>query len=325
MAGDEKLEGGEATGKVPAAQPFSEPATVAGAKCAGIIAGAADLRSKLANFGKEISETPAPAKEAADVAAVKDPAEAPAPEVPAAVVTNPAGPDKAKEASEYVPGDYLLKVAFALMENSDGQALVLRTLSELRGQDEAQALVKAAADEAGTFLRDYTIARLQEADREAEQLKMAAAQQQLANYYAELTKGATAEQLQAIEDTAMRYKLASEPFTENPVAMQLMEFGADAAQKVAAAIEQGMSPEEAAMMAGAGGAPAEGPPSPEELEAALSTLVEQGIITPEEAQQLMAEILGGGAGAEQGMPPEMEQKQAAIREELSKIATEVVS
>lgn len=296
-AAEAKIEPGESTGKVTAAQDFVEPASVAGAKsAANVIQGAAELRSKLANFGKTI-ETATPAT----------------PELTAET-----------KSAAYVPGDFLLKVAFHLMESSAGQALVNQALDEVMGHDKAAALMKRAADEHADFLRDYTVLRLQEAEIEAEQMKQAAFEQQLAHQYYELTKGASAEQLAAIDQSAELIKGASTLFADHPLAAQWANFGIMAAEKAAAAMEQGMAPDEAAAMAAAEGA-GEGAPSPEELQSALMVLVEQGAITPEQAEQLMMELLGGGAAGGAGMEGEDPTKQAAVNEALSKIASTIFS
>lgn len=317
-AGEAKVEHGESTGKVTPAQDYVEPTSVAGAKsAANLIEGAAILRNKLANFGQAA------------------PAAAPAvPEVaPAAVPATPAAeaPVDGTKSASYVPGDTLLKVAFHLMESSAGQALINSALDEVLGHEKTAALMKQAADEHANFLREYTVSRLQQAELEQQQLKAAAEQQQRAQAFYELTKGASAEQLQAIDATSELIKGASAMFEDHPEAMFCAQLGFAAAEKVAAAMEQGMPPEEAAAMAGAEGTGGEGAPSPEELQSALMVLVEQGIISPEEAEQLMAEIAGGGApggeggmppGAEGGMPPEAA-KQAAVQDALSKIASTI--
>lgn len=318
-AGDSKIQVGPGGGSVsvPAATAFNEAASVGSAsKAAGLIAGAAALRSKLANFGKEVAvlETEkADSKAKAQAAGGK---------------TEDEGDDK--EAS-YVPGDYLMKIAFHLMQSPEGLSSVNRAMDEILGQEAAQSLVKAAADEQASFLRDYTIGRINQAEAEAQQLKQAAAQRDAQEYYAALTKGASAEELQAIDNSALLINRARAMFADNPIAKLASDIGFEAASKAAAAMEQGAPPEEAAEMAAqeGAGAPAEGPPSPEELEAAISVLVEQGVITPEQAQELIAEIMGGG-GMEGGqempggeMPPEMAAKQAAADEALQKIASTI--
>jgi hypothetical protein len=308
-AGEAKIEHGEPTGKVTPAQDMSESCSVEGNKSAALIQGVSDLKAKLANFGQTAAA----------------PAATPAAAAPAAPAPVAADEATEKTAAEYVPGDALLKVAFSLMETAEGQSLVLRALDEARGHEQAQAMVKAAADETSAFLRDYTIARLQEEEQANEMRKQAAEQAEAEAYFHELTKGASAEQLQAIEDTGLRINTMLEPFTDNAVAKSAAEFGLEAAYKIAAAMEQGMSPEEAAMMASGGPQDGEeGPPSMEELEAALMTLVEQGVIGPEEAQQLMAELMSGGEGMEDEMPEQMAQKQASIRAELTELAAEIL-
>lgn len=330
-AGEAKVEMGPGgSAKTPGkTEDFVEPLTVDGAKsAASMIAGAASLRDKLANFGKTVASEKADAdatKKKTDEAALED----------AALEASTAG-----KTASYVPGDYLMKVAFHLMQSPTGLAAVNQAMDEVLGQEAACALVKQAADEQVTFLRDYTVSRLQQAEAEAQQIKQAAADQQAAEYYAELTKGASAEQLQAIENSALLIKRASEIFADHPIATLAAQAGFEAAQKAAAAMEQGMPPEAAAEMAAqeGSGAEPEGPPNPQELEAAIAVLVEQGVISPEEAQQLMAELAGGGAGGEGGpppgaeggmppaegeMPPEEAAKQAAADEALSKIASAI--
>jgi hypothetical protein len=273
-AGEAKVEHGESTGKVTPAQDYVEPATVAGAKsAASLIEGAASLRSKLANFGK--TEVAAPA--------------APA-------------PAETKEAS-YVPGNHLLKVAAHLMSSAAGIDLVNRALTEIQGEQEARNMVKAAADEYYSSARAYTEQRLAQADIEEAQIKYAHAVQHQVNVFSELTKEASEQDFADIDNSAALLKRAGEIFEDNEVAYACHTLGLQAAQKVAAAMDQGMPPEMAAQMAGEENMGGEGAPSLEEIEAALEALVSQGIISEEEAMQIAAELMGG-ASAEGGMPPE---------------------
>lgn len=316
-AGEQKVEGGTATG-VPGVTDFVQPATPETAKsAAGIIAGVGDLRSKLAAFGREAPKLETP--EAKGKTPVQD-------------AGGKMEDDEDKEAKEkaagYVPGDYLMKVAFHLMQTTQGLAAVNSAMDEILGQEAATQLVKAAADEQANFLRDYTVSRLQQAEAEAEQMKQAAE-------YAELTRGATPEQLAAIENSSLLLKGAASLFADHPVGQLAAACGFEAAQKAAAAMEQGAPPEEAAAAAaqeGSGGE-AEGPPNPQELEAALAALIEQKVITPEEAQQIMTELMAGGdpnAGgppaSEAGTPPAdagPPAKEAAVQQALAKIASTI--
>lgn len=288
-AGEAKVEHGESTGKVTPAQDYVEPATVAGAKsAASLIEGAASLRSKLANFGKTEVAAPAPA-----------PAAVPAAPAPAADATAPA---ETKEAS-YVPGNHLLKVAAHLMSSAAGIDLVNRALTEIQGEQEARNMVKAAADEYYSSARAYTEQRLAQADIEEAQIKYAHAVQHQVNVFSELTKEASEQDFADIDNSAALLKRAGEIFEDNEVAYACHTLGLQAAQKVAAAMDQGMPPEMAAQMAGEENMGGEGAPSLEEIEAALEALVSQGIISEEEAMQIAAELMGG-APAEGGMPPE---------------------
>ncbi len=282
-AGEAKVEHGESTGKVTPAQDYVEPATVAGAKSAAtLIEGAASLRSKLANFGKAEAAPVAPAPQAT-------PAEV-APEL--------------KEAS-YVPGNHLLKVAAHLMSSAAGVELVNKALSEIQGEQEARSMVKAAADEYYANVRAYTEQRLAQADHEEAQMKYAHAIQQQVDLFAELTKEASEQEFADIDSSAALLKRASEIFEDNPIANACHMLGLQAAQKVAAAMDQGMPPEVAAQMAGEEGmGDEEGAPSPEEIMAALEALVSQGIISEEEAMQIIQELGGGGAPEGGEMPPQ---------------------
>lgn len=294
---------------VPSPESFTQDGAAAKA-ASGIVASAKLLKDKLANFGKEVVPAPAAAVKAASDAA-----------------------------ESYVPGDALMKVAFRLMETSRGQSLVLEALEEVEGQQRAAELVKAAADEQANFLRHYTVERLKQAEAEDLQLKQAAAVAQVEAEYRELTKNATAEQLVALEDSAVLLKQAEAIFVENPTAHAAYQVGVAAAQKMAAAMEGGMPPEQA----GAEGAgDSDGPVDPQEIMQALQALVEQGVIKPEEAEALAQQLLAGGGGEDPtggaggppqgagGMPPgaggdPMAQKAASADAALSQIAEAIFS
>lgn len=300
-AGEAKTDGKDVA--VPSPEAFAVDG--AAAKSASpIFSNINDLRNKLAAIATPVAPAVAPAAPAVD-------------STPAVPAVAPAAPEKS--AAEYVPGDMLLKVAFSLMQTARGQSLVLEALEEAEGQKVATELVKAAADESADFLRHYTVERLKAAEQAEYAEKQAAAQRQADYEYAELTKNASAEELQAIENSSILLKRAAAIFADNPLASEACSLGFAAATKAAAAMEAGMPPE----MAGgeAAGMPPEGgeepPPSPEELAQALQVLVEQGILTPEQAEQLMGELMGGG---DPGMEdPAMAQKAAAADEALSKI------
>lgn len=312
-AGDAKVEHGESTGKVTPAQDYVEPATVAGAKSANLIAGASALRDKLANFGKLASpEMPAFIKEKMEEKTEEKEDE-----------------EKDEKKASDLSENAMLKVAQMLFETPGGIGLVNKALDERLGVEQAAHLVKAASAEYVEHMREYTAQRLALMEQEELQMKQAAYEQELSTAYAELTKGASEEQLEAVRQTSLLTSAAVDAMSVHPATQAFAGYGLDCALKMAMAMDQGMPPEEAAqMVANEGMGEDQGPPSMEEVEAALMTLIEQGVLTEEEAIQLLNELVGGAEGMEQDADQMggMEQKEAAaVNEALGKIASTLFS
>lgn len=255
----------------------------------------AGLRSKLANFGG-----------------------AAAPAAPAAAPVK-----SAAEADLSGFGKYHLLIAAHLMKSASGRVAMDQALNEVVGLEVGRDLLKSAAAEQAEFEAGY----LQEKIAAAEQYELhqidAAQRAQLAAEYRELTKSASAEDITKINQSLFIMKKAEDLFAAHPEAHHAFLVGVDSANKFAAAMEAppmdpaaGMPPEAGEEMA------PEGPPSPEELEAALMELVQAGAITEEQAIELLQQIMGGAEGGApppdmEGMPPGAE---AMPPEEIAKAA-----
>jgi len=203
-------------------------------------------------------------------------------------------------------GDMHMKVAAALFSTDRGVALVEDYLSELRGVQDAQAMIQKAASDQATFQK-----------LAAEVGQMVAAQEQ--QFHAqvgelnELYKSANADERSRIENLSMIY--AADLATLHPSLHDFYKAGAaDAASGLAGMAEGG----EFAVPGG------EGDLDPAQLEMLITQLVEAGQIDPAMAEQLLAQLAGasggapmeGGAPAEGGAPTE-----EALPEEVAKAAS----
>lgn len=198
-------------------------------------------------------------------------------------------------------GDMHLKVAAALFSTDRGVALVEDYLSELRGVQDAQAMIQKAASDQATFQK-----------LAAEVGQMVAAQEQ--NFHAQvgelnaLYKTANAEERGRVENLSLIY--AADLATLHPSLHDFYKAGAaDAASGLAGMAEGGD-------FAVPGG---EGDLDPAQLEMLIQQLVQAGQIDPAMAEQLMAQLAGAGGGGEapmEGAPPE-----EAMPEEVAKAAS----
>jgi hypothetical protein len=271
---------GEGDVSAPSAMPF----TTSGKEAAAFQKSCQDLRSKLASFG------------------------ATAPPVAAATpATSAAAPTKEAAADTTGFGRYHLLIVANLMKSASGRELMNRSLDEVLGLEAGRDLLKSAAAEQGEFEAGYLQEKIAAAEQHDLDRQQESHRAELAQQYRELTKHASAEDITKINQSLFIMKQAEEIFAANSDAHYAFLVGVDQANKFAAAMEA--APEGAAPPdAGAGVEPPEGPPSPEEIEGALMELVQAGVLTEEQAIQLLQQIAGGAEGgmppgAEGGMPP----------------------
>lgn len=292
-AGEHKVVEGEVASEVPAAKPFAE---------GGKIANIDSLRQKLANIGCAAPAAAAPA------AAPAAPAAVPAVKDPAAEIP--------KEASEAAPFSYHL-VFNAMLKSSSGRASIEDAISEIYGNEKAASLVKQSLAEQEAFEIAYATEQLANLERDKVASVIAEEEARQNAVLNEMLKGASSqEQYDDIRNSFLLLKKAENSIIDNPALHQHFCAGTVLAEKIAAAMQA-----DPAMMEDPGQMPemAEqgGEPSPEELIAALSELVQSGQITEEQATQIAEQLLGGmeGMGAEGGMGGEGEMpKQASALE-----------
>jgi len=311
----------------PATQDFVEPGKVA----SNFIESAKALREKFASGSWSGAAAPAPAPAATPAAA---------PAKTAAATDLPA---------DFVPGNIHLKIAAHLLETEQGRMLTTTALEEVLGKEAAAELVKEATSEQQQFEKAYLVEKLAAAEQ-AEKYAAAYAQRleqeaAVENMIKQATVGMSGEEATAYREkvatSAQIISRAEAAFAENPDALAAFTYGVVGAHKYAAAVEAGADPAAAMADPEAGGDPAaagpEAPPSPEEIANALMELVQAGVITEEQAEQLLQAVAGGGAGgpppeaggdpaAAGGPPPEEDPaKMAAIDEHLSKVAAVAAS
>jgi hypothetical protein len=279
--------------------PAPGPFVTNGKEAASFQAGIASMKSKLAAFGSPAPTSPQKS-----------------PQAYAAQTT-------AKQASEDATagfGRYHLLIAANLMKSASGRELMNKALDEVIGVEDARALLKSAAAEQAEFEAGYLQEKIAAVEQYELDKQAAYERAVLAQEYRELTKSASAEDVEKINKSLFIMKKAEDLFAAHPEAHHAFLVGVQSANKFAAAMEEmppgaeGMPPEAMAEMAPEAGAEMapEGPPSPEELEAALMELVQAGAITEEQAIQLLEQILGGEGGGEmppgaEGMPPGAEE------------------
>jgi len=280
-AGEHKVVEGDVAGEVPGGKPFVE-----GGKIANIDA----LRQKLATAF-------AGGKAAGDAA-------------------GDAGPD-AKQASEtpVVPFSYHV-VMEAMMKSAAGREQIEAAVAEIHGVENAAAMMKLALNEQEEFETNLLYQQLERMEQE----KIAAFYQQERERQQEvlnalIESASTEEEKQAALASFRELKRAEQEFlnSDDPSAHQSFSFGVTLAEKAAAAMAQDPNMDPAAMEAMMGAPEEGGEPSIEEVIAALEQLVQSGQISPEDAEALLAELMGGeggmgGMGGEmlpgmEGMPP----------------------
>ena len=268
---------GEGDVSVPSPGPF----VTSGKEAAAFQASCQALRNKIAS---QFSATPA-----ATPAAIAPPA------------VQAGAPVKAASESDISGfGRYHLLISANMMKSASGREAMNTALNEVLGLDAARDLMKSAAAEQGEFESNYLQEKIAAAEAEDANRAQAEHRADLASQYQELIKSASAEDIEKINQSLFIMKQAEEVFAAHPDAHYAFLVGVDQANKFAAAMEaapEGAPPPDA----GAGAAPHEGAPSPEEIQAALMELVQAGVLTEEQAVQLLQQIAGGGG--EGGPPP----------------------
>ena len=246
----------------------------------------------------------APAAPAA-TSAVEKPA--PAPTVPAGTEA-PKGTETAKNTDskaaaaddimvpEFTP-EFHAKIGSAMLQFAEGRDMVERCLRQLHGAEMAQDIIKAAA-----FMEEHALA-LQQAELEG-----ATAAEQLAG-----SMDAEDLKVASMLAEAHAYDLSQLATVEEQEAYKA------AAAQAAGMADQGMGgmdemPPEAQGEAGE-------QVSPEDIMQVIEFLLQEGKISPEEAQKIVEELAQGGAGGEGGpeggspmddpnMPPEEKEAMA---------------
>ncbi len=249
-------------------------------------------------------------EKAAAPAAPKDDKEKPAPAVTTAPAKDaPAGSatatntdSKAAAAEEVVVPEFTpefhAKIGSAMLQFAEGRDMVERCLRQLHGAEMAQDIIKAAA-----FMEEHALA-LQQAELEG-----ATAAEQLAG-----SMDAEDLKVASMLAEAHAYDLSQLATVEEQEAYKA------AAAQAAGMADQGMGgmdemPPEAQGEAGE-------QVSPEDIMQVIEFLLQEGKISPEEAQKIVEELAASGAGGEGGpegggppmddpnMPPEEKEAMA---------------
>lgn len=214
----------------------------------------------------------------------------------------------AKEAP-IVGGAITHQIVQELIKTASGRQLIMESIDEYTGHQAATELLEKAAAESEAAEIEAIEKMAAEYELMEHYKAAAAVQAEMEAAYTELTKEASAEDLEKIDQTAELIKQASAQYEENPVAAESFAWGV----KVAAAMMEAAPGEDAAAMeAGLDQAmpEPEGEPSIEEIIAALEELVMEGAIPPEQAEEILAMLSQAMGPAEGGeMPAE---KQASI-------------
>lgn len=192
------------------------------------------------------------------------------------------------------------EIVRSLVKSAAGRDLLHTAINEVTGVEIARELVKQAAEANEAEEIAFLQKRAAEIELQKEAAEMAHLQAVIDNEVAELTKNASAEDLEDVEKTAVMIKTASEALGDDPIAQQYFAWGVKQAAAIMNAAQGAEDP--AAMeaaMAEQMPMPAEGQePSLEEIIAALEELVASGEIDPQVAEtivQALSEQMGGGA------------------------------
>ncbi len=204
--------------------------------------------------------------------------------VPPAVVA----PDTTKSAATGpldLSQDSLVKLARVILSTDEGIAYATAAMSRADGEQAARTMIKEAraAADAHTQGEDLVMRAIEDTHTKS------------AAIYNELCGAINEEEADEILKTAALHEACLDEYESDPMLKQ--------------AYAEGM--EDAAAMEGAAaeGAPPEVPMGGEQLtmddiKMLLEELVASGQVSAEEVAQALAEIEGGGAGAEGGLPPE---------------------
>jgi hypothetical protein len=254
-------------------------------------------------------ETTEPKEEDKDAAAKKQAA------APAAPAVKPA---EAKKDDKQASGpqlelttDVLAKIAAVVLSSEEGAKFVEGELAKAAGAQAAQETLAFLAEQSELAEKQAAYAQ-GEADAEAliQQVLVESGRQEGLKQAAAAEKNAVYAQLgEKIAQAGIEELMAAGQGAAGP--------GADVAPA-----EMGADPAAAAGAMGGGEAGGEQEITPEDLQAALEALVNEGTIQPEEAQAVMEYITsaGGGeagaaAGAPAGAPPAPESQAEEVKEE----------
>lgn len=266
--------------------PSTADGTGADAAATAALAKSAALKTKMASLlaaaktQLATGAAPAPAQTDAEKAAAAAAASAQPVADPAALTE-----DAVKQASEF-----FRNIGEMLCGTEEGRVLVRDTLIKKAGDEQALNMIKEAAWASDVYAQLGAFQQEQMAKQAAED---------------EFFKEALAQL--SPQEQATLVKMAS--IQEQDAKLFQSPDDAWWYAKGAAAMQEALPPEGAAMpedmsqMAMPGG---DGMPPPEELAQIIQMLVESGKLTPEQAEQLIQELMaeGGGAPPEGGMPPE---------------------
>ena len=229
--------------------------------------------------------------------------------------------DSKKDASVDLDQTYLAKLASVIMSTERGRTLAEQCLKESFGAEAAQDIVKAAAV--------MEQAALEQAQLLAEQ----EAYMQSGAYQAEqMWKSASATEQAQMVKMAKIHELALSKYGDDEIGTlckMAYDAGAQAAaeemdQKEPDGDENAQGQEPAGPEEAAGGEVSE-----EDIVKVLESMIQSGELTPEIAQQLLAEIAGGGEGAEgaEGAPgaaPAPEPEIADMAQKGASIAAKLI-
>lgn len=272
--------------------PSTTDGTGADAAATAALAKSAALKTKMASLlaaaKTQLATGAAPTQPDAEKAAAAAAAAA-QPVVDPAALTE----DAVKQASEF-----FRNIGEMLCGTEEGRVLVRDTLIKKAGDEQALNMIKEAAWASDVYAQLGAFQQEQMAKEAAENELLKEALAQLSpQEQATLVKMASIQEQDA--------KLFQSPddawwYAKGAAAMQ-----------EALPPEGGAMPEDMSQMAMPGG---DGMPPPEELAQIIQMLVESGKLTPEQAEQLIQELMaegGGGAPPEGGTPPPMTEDPAA--------------
>lgn len=271
--------------------------------------------AKVATLATQVADVAGRAMALIKGASATAPAAA-APAATAAPAAEPASPAPAKSAADIDAGvnidtDMYVKLARAILEVPGGVEMAEQVLAAGRGIADAQTLIKDATAAHQNFLAQL------EQEEELTKLASSVEFQQLQHLKTAFEKATPAEQ-KVIVKVASALQAGSQRY-EHPTLKMAFAAGASDGAAMMESVPPGaegepMGGEGEPALPGAG--PADAPAGPEEIAQALQMLVESKEISPEVAEQVLQQILGGAAGApEAGGSPAEAGGEAPVPEE----------